>query len=297
MVLVTFDDRIGRDNFHYYPRLFWDRPGGVLTNPNGCPTAATFFVSNDGNSMPNVRKVWRQGHELASHSLTHSQPSAWSLTPGRWTQEMQGMRELMAQFVNTSVSEIGGMRMPFLALGGEDQFSMMRHNGFQYDSSFIAGSLDSASPALPLWPFTLDFPPVNAWPRHVQCAQAGCPTRSYPGLWEVPLVWQYGLDDRPCSMTDGCAFPADATAADVTSFLRQNFRRHYRGNRAPFMISLHTTWFGNVAASFQGLHDFLAEVQADPQVWQVTVSQMLDWVRHPVPMHRLGQLASWRPCP
>lgn len=286
MVLLTFDDGIVTTNYQKYEELL------TVTNPNGCGTRATFFVSGDNTDMTMVKKVADKGHEIASHSVSHSQPAAWS--PQQWDQEIEGMRIRLADGTGKNLSEIVGARAPFLSIGGDAQYSMMQDRGFLYDSSMFGGSyVEDASP--PLWPFTLQYPPA---PSEAMCDQERCPQGSYPGLWEVPLIRQYTVNGVPCSMTDDCN-PASrantpASIADVVAFLKKNFQRHFSRNRAPFMISLHSTWFDNVPASLQGLQQFMRELSATQDVWQVSVTQMLDWVRNPKPVDRLHELPSWK---
>nr|KAG5696926.1 hypothetical protein BaRGS_015890 [Batillaria attramentaria] len=288
MVLLTFDDGIVSSNFIKYNQLFPADQQAALKNPNGCRTVATFFVSGDYTDMGLVKTLSDRGNEMASHSISHGQPGWWDRAA--WDQEIQGMRKRLGQATGRGVSEIRGMRSPYLVLGGETQFSMLQDNGFLYDSSMYGGSLveDEASP---LWPFTLKYPPMTS---QAVCDQPNCPARSYPQIWEVPLVRQYTLTGAACSMTDGCNLGSSPSKKDVVAYLRKNFNRHYTRNRSPFMISLHSYWFGNVQNSFQGLKEFLAELSGMPDVWQVSVSQMLDWVRNPLPMDRLDELTSWQ---
>nr|KAG5696924.1 hypothetical protein BaRGS_015888 [Batillaria attramentaria] len=288
MVLLTFDDYIVRSNFIKYDQLFPADQQAALKNPNGCRTSATFFVSGDFTDMELVKTLYERGNEMASHSISHGQPGWWDRAA--WDKEIQGMRERLAQAIGNNVREIRGMRSPYLELGGEPQFSMLQDNGFLYDSSMYGGSLSEDGTA-PLWPFTLKYPPAS--PPEV-CDQTRCPTRSYPQIWEVPLVRQYTLTLASCSMTDACYLGLSPSKEDVVAYLRHNFNRHYTRNRSPFMISLHSYWFDNVQNSFQGLKEFLAELSGMPDVWQVSVSQMLDWVRNPLPMNRLDKLKSWQ---
>ena len=70
------------------------------------------------------------------------------------------------------------MRVPFLRVGWNRQFLMMAEFGFVYDSSIIA-----PPSSLPIWPYTLDYQAPHL------CSVTGqmCPTRSYPGIWEIPI--------------------------------------------------------------------------------------------------------------
>lgn len=71
-----------------------------------------------------------------------------------------------------------GVRVPFLRVGWNRQFIMMREFGFVYDSSMAA---PFSNP--PLWPYTLD----HKMPH--KCIGTGqkCPSRSFPGIWEIVL--------------------------------------------------------------------------------------------------------------
>jgi hypothetical protein len=70
------------------------------------------------------------------------------------------------------------MRVPFLRVGWNRQFLMMSEFGFVYDSSIIA---PVSNP--PIWPYTLDYQAPHG------CTATGqmCPTRSYKGIWEIPI--------------------------------------------------------------------------------------------------------------
>ena len=288
MVLLTFDDAVKADNFHYFEGLFPEARWKAVRNPNGCRSTATFFVSGTGTDMALLRSLVEKGNEVASHSHTHTSPSEWSRDD--WGREIEGMRWRLALGVGLALEEVRGMRAPFLQLGGEDQFSMLHDGDFLYDSSMFGGSPEEDFSA-PLWPFTLDYPPS---PSQAMCDQPRCPAGSYPQLWEVPLIGQYTPSGQPCTMTDGCFLGSDATKDDIIAYLRYNFERHYERNRAPFMISLHATWFDNVPESYQALEEFLRDISLNTDVWQVTLTQMLDWVRHPLPLSRVSEIASWR---
>ncbi|XP_070196152.1 chitin deacetylase 1-like isoform X2 [Littorina saxatilis] len=290
MVMLTFDDAVNYNNWHYYQGLFPTAERDALRNPNGCRTTATFFLADPNDTvMTMVKTLADKGNEMGSHSQTHSAPAAWSRQD--WDIQMQGMRQRVAVATGIPQDKIVGMRAPFLQLGGEEQFSVLQERGFLYDSSMFGGGGNVHNTHTPpLWPFTLHFPPT---PSRQVCDQERCPQRSYPRLWEVPITEQFTSTGRACTMTDGC-LGHDASVDDVVNFLRHNFNRHYLNNKAPFMISLHATWFDDVPNSYAGLKEFLREISLRRDVWQVTLTQMLDWVRHPVPFSRANEIPSWR---
>lgn len=76
------------------------------------------------------------------------------------------------------MEDIRGLRVPFLRVGWNRQFLMMKEFGFVYDASMAAPLSDP-----PLWPYTLDHKMPHA------CVGTGqrCPSRSFPGIWEMVM--------------------------------------------------------------------------------------------------------------
>jgi len=70
------------------------------------------------------------------------------------------------------------MRVPFLRVGWNRQFLMMKEFGFVYDASMVAPFSDP-----PLWPYTLD----HKIPHQCTGNNQRCPSRSYPGIWEMVM--------------------------------------------------------------------------------------------------------------
>lgn len=64
---------------------------------------------------------------------------------------MVGQANILHKFSNIPMEQIRGMRVPFLRVGWNKQFLMMKEFGFVYDSSIVAPFSN-----IPLWPFTLD---------------------------------------------------------------------------------------------------------------------------------------------
>ena len=58
----------------------------------------------------------------------------------------------MFRFGGVDMEDIRGVRVPFLSVGWNRQFLMMKEFGFVYDSSITT---PVSNP--PLWPYTLDY--------------------------------------------------------------------------------------------------------------------------------------------
>ncbi|XP_012275214.1 uncharacterized protein LOC105696933 isoform X1 [Orussus abietinus] len=268
IVLLTFDDAVNDLNKELYTDLF--EKG--RRNPNGCPITATFYVSHEWTDYSQVQNLYADGHEMASHTVSHSFGEQFSQR--KWAREVAGQREILSAYGGVKLEDVRGMRAPFLSVGGNNMFKMLWDTNFTYDSSM---PIYENRP--PSWPYTLDYKLFH------DCMIPPCPTRSYPGLWEVPMVMWQDLNGGRCSMGDACSNPP--TPDGVYKMLIKNFERHYTTNRAPFGLFYHAAWFTQPHHK-EGFISFLDTIVAMDDVWVVTNWQALQWVRNPTPLSLMG---------
>ncbi|XP_076306731.1 uncharacterized protein LOC143223121 [Tachypleus tridentatus] len=273
IVLLTFDDGINDLNSDIYKEIFTGR-----TNPNGCPILGTFYVSHEWTDYGRVQTLYSQGHEMASHTISHSFGEKFSKS--KWLKEVAGQREILHLYGGVKMEDIRGMRAPFLQSGGNNMFQMLHEANFTYDSSLPVYQHNP-----PFWPYTFDYS-INH-----ECAIPPCPTKSFPGLWEVGMVMWDDLRGGRCSMVDACASPPDEEG--VIEFLSKNFYRHYDSNRAPFGLFYHSAWF-NTPHRRKGFIKFLNEINSKDDVWIITNWQMLQWMRDPTPLSKISQFEPWK---
>jgi peptidoglycan/xylan/chitin deacetylase (PgdA/CDA1 family) len=268
IVLLTFDDSVNDLNKQLYSDLF--ERGRV--NPNGCPISATFYVSHEWTDYSQVQNLYSDGHEMASHTVSHSFGEQFSLK--KWAREIAGQREILSAYGGVKLEDIRGMRAPFLSIGGNKMFKMLHDFNFTYDSSMPV--YENRPPS---WPYTLDYKIFH------DCMIPPCPTKSYPGVWEVPMVMWQDLNGGRCSMGDACSNPSDAEG--VTKMIMKNFERHYTTNRSPFGLFYHAAWFTQPHHK-EGFIKFLDTINAMKDVYIVTNWQALQWVRDPTPLSRIN---------
>lgn len=262
-VLLTFDDAVNDLNKEFFSRLFTGR-----TNPDSCPSAATFYVSHEWTDYGQVQDLYSQGHEIASHTITHSHPP---FDLERWAREVVGQANLLADLGNVEPGDIKGFRAPFLQTGGDTMFTVLKEFDFLYDSS-----LPSSVTSPRLWPYTLDQSPPHS------CNLPPCPTGSHPGIWEIPMTVQQDDEGTHCPMLDGCRYQEDAES--IQRMLTRNFLEHYTSNKAPFPMFYHAAWFKSKPHREEAVVKFLDSIQALPDVYLVTSQQLLDWVKSPSPL-------------
>ncbi|KAH6562455.1 hypothetical protein BASA62_009131 [Batrachochytrium salamandrivorans] len=65
-ITLTFDDSI---NEVILPQILNYTSNYI--NPNGCPLAATFFISTQYTNFWHVNRMFSSGHEIATHTMNH----------------------------------------------------------------------------------------------------------------------------------------------------------------------------------------------------------------------------------
>ena len=162
-VLLTFDDAVNSLNQQFFKDLFTQS----RTNPNQCPIKSTFYVSHEWTDYSQVQDLYADGHEIASHTVTHSDGKGFDEV--KWADEVIGMAEMLVRYAGVNPKDIKGMRAPFLQVGGDAMFSTLRRYGLYYDSSM--------STAQKSWPYTLEYRMPHS------CSVKPCPSGSHPGKY------------------------------------------------------------------------------------------------------------------
>ncbi|KAH9415740.1 chitin binding [Dermatophagoides pteronyssinus] len=266
LVMITFDDSINELNWELYQEIFSNR-----FNPNGCPILGTFYVSHEWTDYSQVQNLYSIGHEMASHTITHSFGDKFSKE--KWLNEVNGQREILSLYGGVKYEDVRGMRAPFLQPGGNRQYEMLYDANFTYDSSLPVFENNP-----PYWPYTFDYAMSH------DCMITPCPSKSFPGLWEVGMVMLIDHRGGRCSMVDACSHPS--TEDGVFENLLKNFNRHYHSNKAPFGLYFHSAWF-NTAHHKNGFLRFIDHILKNKDVYFVTKWQLLQWMMQPTPLSRL----------
>jgi len=289
MIVITFDDAINNNNYNELDLFL----SGKLKNPNGCDIKSTFFVSHRYNNYSMAQEMYRRGHEIAVHSISHHEDLGYwhNGTEDTWASEMGDMRRMLSHWANIPLEEIYGSRSPFLKLGGNTQFSALAKEGFLYDSTVVA-PLNNP----PYWPYPLAF----AAPHRCHGNAQKCPTRSHAVMELImneidPREEPGDLDElvSGCAMVDSCA---DIRSPDgLYNVLTHNFIRHYEQNRAPLGLYLHAAWFAKLPEMEDAFLYWLEELlRSYDDVYVVTMSQVLAWMQSPTPSSQVVEFEPWR---
>lgn len=277
MVIIALDGAVNGQNYPHYVDLFNDT---AYKNPNECPMRGTFFVSHEYTNYQMVQDMHYKGHEISIYSVTSRNLADEPYS--EWIQEMVGMRSMLEKWANVSSYDVLGLRAPRLKPGYNNQYDMMLDYGYAWDSSIAV-----PPQRIPVWPYTLDYKVPH------ECRSKGCPTSSYPGIWEIPLNTHYieGYEAGHCPYLDQCVL-FNYRPEEILNWFIEDFNRYYTQNRAPYVLSFHTNWF-NEKALREGLHLFMDWLNKKDDVWFVTMTQALLWMTDPVPISQIGSLEDW----
>uniref|UniRef100_A0A7E4UM83 NodB homology domain-containing protein n=1 Tax=Panagrellus redivivus TaxID=6233 RepID=A0A7E4UM83_PANRE len=288
-IVLSFDDAVNGKTAPDYKYLFED---SRWKNPNGCPIKGTFFVSHEWTNYDEVQWIFRNGHELASNSISHV--NLGQASENTWLNEIDGQRRIMAKFGNAREEEIVGMRAPQLAAGGDNQFEMMSRAGFLYDNTISANPGQDFGP---FWPQTLDY--KLSWP----CIDANCPKSAFPGIWEIPMNQYYGVylnqirSYKRATMLRA-AVDLENTEDDLLDVLVSNFERGYKTNKAPFVLNLNADFLqlGGQNTGMHALERFLEQMSAKKDVYFITMKSLISWMQDPKPLSKIDQFPDLK-CP
>ncbi|KAJ3155255.1 hypothetical protein HDU86_004345 [Geranomyces michiganensis] len=276
-LLLTFDDSIQESIWPQVQTLL-----GTRKNPNGCPIRATFFTQVFYSDPYLVQTWYAQGHEVADHSVDH-------LLPTQTYHQVEGMRKWATENAGIPLGKIKGWRYPFLNYTTES-ITMLRKMGFEWESSMSASGADR------FWPYTLDYGTQN------DCLGISplCGVDlNAPGLWEIPMYGTTGPDGAQHLMDP--YNDANVTPDATTALYRTQFDAHYAGTHVPFGVYLHPQWLGktapnptNPAATADGtpklnaVAAFLDYALSRPNTWMITNSQLVEYMKNPVPADQLA---------
>ncbi|CAG0923134.1 unnamed protein product, partial [Notodromas monacha] len=275
LVILSFDDAMTWELYRdFYAVLFnEDRK-----NPDGCPIRGSFFLQHDYTNYSLVHDLWRMGHELGSHSMTHKVPAeSWADMPlEEYTKEMVGLRLVTEEYARIPPGQITGVRAPFLQMNGNNYTQMIRDNGFTYDASRpTRQQMDTG-----IWPYTYDF--VYQENLFLDCPIPPCPSDAFPGIWQVPINDLNDTKGIECAMLDQCSGRPESEA-EALELLGANFYRHYNGNRTPFNLFTHASWFqGDWTHNFDALQKWIDEVLTMGDVYIVPARTAVAFMKEPI---------------
>jgi LysM repeat protein len=207
---------------------------------------------------------------------------------------MMGVRTFLNTQCGIPLTDLVGFRSPFL-IHNPTVRGILAKNKILYDSSideYVSdSSLTSKTFSSRLYPYTFDNGIVqdcNWTLPSGQCTQ----NERYPGMWEVPM-WDLPNATVTPQINAYTMDPDRGFGGDLLTTLKTNFDQAYNGNRAPFPIYVHAPWF--TPEHINLANQFIEYALSKPNVYFVTIRQLIDWMNNPVPASQLATTLKCNP--
>ncbi|KAJ3007521.1 UNVERIFIED_CONTAM: hypothetical protein HDU68_003472, partial [Siphonaria sp. JEL0065] len=267
-VLITFDDWVTAQSYQNVTPIFQG-----LKNPNGCAAKGTFFTEITATEPAVVTRLYAEGHEIADHTFSHPH---WSPP-----EEVAAMIDAADAFFGVPRSAIKGFRAPFLQ-NTYAQLVKAQSLGIQWHSSGTNSVFKQP------WPYTLDNGFAYKCNVGQNCSVA--PTPSLPGFWDIPMGVYYPNTSYVSGVVQDPLFTDVPT---TVAALKLTFDLHYNNGRTPFGLWYHA-WNNYVGDMQNAAIQFIQTIQRQygNNVWFVTGSQLIEWMKNPVPISGMANFLS-----
>jgi hypothetical protein len=222
------------------------------------------------------------GHEIALHTVNHRHLTGVPLDELKY--EMLGVRSRVNKECGIPFRDMKGFRAPYLETNEHVRKILYEDEFIEYDSTYNPSGYSLA-------PFTMDSGLVK---------NSSLESESWPGLWQIPVNAVEGetheavysmdpgrishgyVDPHESSVPAGEFIPADM----MLDLLVDNFHAQYNGSRLPFSVNFHTPWM-NADGYSAALGEFLEYVGHFEDVYFITYSELMAWMRNPIPLNKM----------
>eukprot|EP00742_Colponemidia_sp_Colp-10_P009689 GILJ01010594.1.p1 GENE.GILJ01010594.1~~GILJ01010594.1.p1 ORF type:complete len:463 (+),score=85.92 GILJ01010594.1:115-1503(+) len=267
-VWIAFDAPITQDNYKAILTVL-----GATKNPNGCAATGTVFASTQYSNFWLIERLSNSnGLEIGTAGMdrTTSKTSDYAA----FSQQITGGRKAISSLSGIPKSSIKGNRAAGL-LYNNNMFQVVKDNGFLYDCSIVEPIGQGFSPSVnqQIWPYTLDYGAGQV------CWTGECPSKAYPGVWEIPM-WGYNNQDGSAFYQDNMFDPV-ATYDQLLTMLKNQLTWRLQGNKAPMGLFLSEHWLSN-SEYVRAAADFVTWAATNTNVWFPTGEQLIKWVQNPV---------------
>ena len=230
------------------------------------------------------------------HTYTHNTNIQTNLSI--WDAEERVLLKDYAALAQVPNCNVQGSRAPYLQ-PNDAYYTNLQNLGIRFDSSMTYSSNITKKA---YWPFTLDY----GVPIASMCSYFGsCPTKAFPGLWEVPMT------EFDYSNKGNCMDPIYDNFDQYMALLKQNFLDTYKSNKVPRGFYWHWRYFSTdnnfgILNPSNPINATRVKLFTDFYTWLVTTfpdiifateRQVLDWMKNPVDLATTKTLSMFKSCP
>ncbi len=234
--------------------------------------------------------------DINLHTFSHN--TNIQANSSNWDAEQRVLLKDFAGLAQVPSCNIQGSRAPFLQ-PNDAYFTTLQTLGIRFDSSMTFSDKITKKA---YWPFTLDY----GVPEAKMCSYFGsCPTKPFPGLWEVPII------EFDYEIKGNCMDPIYGNFDQYLALLKQNFLDTYNSNKVPRGFYWHWRYFSTDnnfgilnpdnpinATRVKLFTDFYTWLVTNfPDIIFATERQVLDWMKNPVDFTTTKTLSMFKSCP
>lgn len=268
-VYFTFDgivDKISREKIaHLFSQ---DR-----TNENGCHVRATIFITGLASDYKEVNWLYKAGHEIALYGLSND-----IVDPTMKHLEIPVQKKLLESYAGISDLYVTGWRNVYDTSDWHKQLDSLKKYNMVYDSSIVIKPSNVREQGI--WPFTLEL----GWDENCKNSSCRFKAKKSEGLWEIPsILYSNFKTSKSCYYIDEC-FNDSHTPLETYDYLVRNFFIAHK-SKTPFGVRLRKYWFTKQNKSnFGGLDAFIKFLVDLDNVYLISISDLVGWMRHPQPI-------------
>jgi len=165
----AFSGVIPKTDWHKFPSRVEESTGRLLEILDTHDVRGTFFVLGclAGNQPGLVKKIYRAGHEVASHGYDHTMVHL--LTPEKFRMDIRKSKRILEDIIGTAVE---GYRAPTFSITDRTSwaYEILLQEGYSYSSSVF-----------PVLHDRYGWPAFGDHPRRMCSGEKG-------EIWEVPMT-------------------------------------------------------------------------------------------------------------
>ena len=122
----------------------------------------------------------------------------------------------------------------------------------------------------------------------------GLASTGYPGLWEVVLPENLRNPTTIKARDSLMDYKDSLDSAKMVKTLLKNFNLRYKSNKAPFGTFFHpdAAYVRQRTTELASFYNELFVAKRYHDVFYVTISELIDWVRNPLPLNEYRKLRS-----
>ncbi|XP_050302559.1 chitin deacetylase 8-like [Anthonomus grandis grandis] len=270
LVVLAFVDAATQDLY----KNVWGPLVEPRKNPDGEFISATFYLPHEYTDYQIVHDLAVFGFEIAAHSVTNNPHQEYwrNANESLLESEFGDQKKIIAKFANIPESAVKGTLVPQLVLAGDSSITAFVKQGFVYDNSWTSKTS--------LYPYTLDY----ASDQNCDTG-SNCPKESHPGFWIAPIIDLIAGDGDVCATIAACFRDSNTqTAQEISDWLVNQIQTVKNSNRAPLTLIIEDNLFKSVNESWAGLNDALDRIQEDKEIFLVSQSRVIEWMKNPTPL-------------